>query len=362
MAVTELAVTDFRCFPSRSVALAPEGLTVIRGANGVGKSSLVEALVVLATGRSWRTSTREVLVRSGATRAAVQAAVAIPGRTVTVAATVPVRGTLRVQVNGQTLARHGEVGSVLRTVLFTPDDLHLVSGGPALRRSFLDDTLADRHPRLAAVVHDVDRALRQRGALLQQLGGRLDPAGEASLAVWDERLAVAGEALVAARQRLVADLAPHAEAALGALVGGPVTLTIGYRCSWSGPLADALAQARTVDVRRGVSTVGPHRDELELAIDGRPARTHASQGEQRSVALALRLATYHLAVADGGPAPVLLLDDVFSELDQRRSTALVDQLPATQVLLTTATAAPPSAAPVAVLDMDHPADHSGGAA
>ena len=188
-------------------------------------------------------------------------------------------------------------------------------------------------PRTAG---DVDRILRQRTALLRTTGRRLDPDSARTLDVWDQRLDEAGTALVEAREALVAELGPRSQAHYTRLAGGPSVVTLAYRRSWDGRLLDALVGHRNRDLERGVSLIGPHRDELEIALEGLPSRTHSSQGEQRSVALALRLAAHGLATDRLGSAPVLLLDDVFSELDPRRSTALLASLPPGQTLLTTA--------------------------
>lgn len=345
MGVATLWLTDFRCFTSETVELDPEGLTVLQGPNGAGKSSVLEGVQWLAVGRSWRTSAREALVRTGAPRAVLRAELDVPGRVVTVEAEIPVSGAARTRVNRQPLARRTDMAAVLRVVLFAPDDLALVHGAPAGRRQLLDDVLAGRHPRFESLQREVERTLRQRAALLQQSGGRLDGAAEATLDVWDARLARSGADLADARQALVAELAPAVDAAHRRIATGGPTVTLSYRRSWTGDLGEALARTRADDVRRRATGVGPHRDDLDIALDDRPARTHASQGEQRSVALALRLGSYHLAAADQGPPPVLLLDDVFSELDPRRAGALVSQLPTGQVLLTTAVDPPPVVSP-----------------
>lgn len=352
MSVHTLWLTDFRCFASETVTVDPDGLTVLQGPNGAGKSSVLEAVQWLAVGRSWRTAARESLVRTGAERAVVRAELAVPERTVTVEAEVPLAGAARTRVNRQPLARRSDMAAVLRVVLFAPDDLGLVHGGPSGRRQLLDDVLVGRHPRFEALQREVDRTLRQRAALLQQAAGRLDDAAEATLDVWDARLARCGTALADARQELVEALGPLVDQAHRRIVPNGPSVVLRYRRSWSGDLADALATARPDDVRRRVTGTGPHRDDLDITLDERPARTHASQGEQRSVALALRLGSYHLAVADGGPAPVLLLDDVFSELDPARADALVAELPSGQVLLTTASAPPAGVVPARVVAVE----------
>jgi DNA replication and repair protein RecF len=239
---------------------------------------------------------------------------------------------------------------VLRVTVFAPDDLDLVKGGPAERRRYLDDALVASHPRYDALRSEVDKVLKQRNALLKSAGGRLDESAAFTLDVWDAKLVESGGALASARQALLARLAPVLAATYDQVAHGPAEVTAEYTAEWAGSgLADALAAARKDDVRRGVSTVGPHRDDVELAIGGLPARTHGSQGEQRSLALALRLAAHHVITDVTGSAPILLLDDVFSELDPDRSDALLANLPAGQTVLTSASGLPPKASPDLVL-------------
>jgi len=340
MAVLRLWLTDFRCFEAVEFEPDPSGLTVLQGENGAGKTSLLEAVGWLATQRSFRGAPRDAMVRRGCDRAVVRAETDNGGRSVLVEAELPTRGPARAQVNRQVVRRRTDLAQAVRISVFSPDDLAIVQEGPALRRVYLDDALAGRHPRYEALQTEVERILRQRVAVLRQSGGRTDPEVNSTLDVWDDRLARAGQDLASARAELAAELAPlvtDAYAALAGAVGTPSSVVrLEYRPSWDGTLGDALVAARREDLRRQVTSVGPHRDDLEITIDDRPARTHASQGEQRSVALALRLATHHLARAEHDEPPVLLLDDVFSELDHRRAAALVEQLPPGQVLLTTA--------------------------
>lgn len=351
MSVRSLWLTGFRCFDTEVIEPDPRGLTVLRGPNGAGKTSVLEALSWLATGRSWRTSSRDALVRAGTARAVVRAELADPARRLSVEADIPREGPAKVRVNGQVVSRRAEVADALRVVLFSPDDLALVSGGPAGRREMVDDVLATRHTRWEALQRDVDRILRQRGALLHQSGGRIDATAAATLDVWDARLASAGTALADAREALVALLDPLVAAAHRRIAGVGPGVRLAYQRSWEGDLGDALAKSRVEDVRRRATGVGPHRDDMLVWLADRPARTHASQGEQRSVALALRLGAYHLILGDGGAPPVLLLDDVFSELDPARASALVAELPLGQVLLTTAVEPPPGVSPDRVLDV-----------
>jgi len=340
-----LWLTDFRNYTSAEVELAPAGLTVVLGGNGQGKTNLIEAVAYLATLDSFRGAPTEALVRTGCAAAVVRAEGDRNGRALLLEAEIAAAGRSRTRVNSQPLRRAADLLGALRVSVFSPDDLELVKGGPAARRRYLDDALVGLHPRNAAVRSDLEKVLRQRNALLKQCKGRLDPSAEATLDVWDAKLAATGEALADARTALVAVLEAPLGKAYDQLAGTPADIAAAYERSWHGPLDAALAAVRTDDVRRGLSTVGPHRDELRLCIAGLPARTHASQGEQRSMALALRLAA-HRAVTDAvGEPPVLLLDDVFSELDADRSAALVSHLPDGQVLLTTTAHVPPGTFP-----------------
>jgi DNA replication and repair protein RecF len=345
MQLRRLWLADFRNYTSADVSPAPEGLTVVRGDNGEGKTNLLEAVGFLATLSSVRGVPNEALVREGAAAGIVRAEAVREGRELLLEVEIPAGGRVRAQVNRQPLRRAAELLGALRVSVFSPDDLALVKGGPADRRRYLDELLVALHPRNDGVRADVERILRQRNALLKQAGGRLDTDASTTLDVWDLQLSAAGEALARAREDLVIRLQPELAKAYDQLAGGPADVAVTYARSWHGALFDALAASRKDDVRRGLTLVGPHRDELALGIGELPARTHASQGEQRSLTLALRLAG-HRAVADAaGSPPVLLLDDVFSELDPDRSDALLAHLPAGQALLTTAGPLPPGARP-----------------
>ena len=342
MRVARLWLTDFRNYTSADVEIPPEGLTVVAGGNGEGKTNLLEAIGYLATLSSFRGAPNEALVRSGAKQAVVRAEGEREGRSMLVEAEIPLSGRGRVLVNHQPLRRTRDLLGAFRVTVFAPDDLELVKGGPSARRNYLDELLVALHPRHAELQSEVDRILRQRNALLKQGGGRLTPDITSTLDVWDARLAEKGTELVGAREQLLHDLEPELGKAYDQVAHTAAAVAASYTRSWdSSSLADALAAARDDDVRRCVTTVGPHRDEVHLLVDEMPARTHSSQGEQRSLALALRLAG-HAVVTDAiGTSPTLLLDDVFSELDPARSEALVTHLPPGQALLSTATALPP---------------------
>jgi DNA replication and repair protein RecF len=341
-----LELTDFRNYGRATLDFDPD-LTVVTGANGEGKTNLIEAVAWLATLESFRGAPNEALVREGAERAVLRADVVTgDGRDVAIEAEVPATGRYRVQVNRQRLARTRDLLGALQVSVFSPDDLALVKGGPGERRRFLDTTLVGLHVKHDALRVDLERILRQRNMLLKQAGGRLSPDIVTTLDVWDAKLAEVGTALGDARDALVTELEPLVGKAYADVAGLPTDVRLQYAPVWRATgLAAALAAGRADDVRRQLTLIGPHRDELDIVLAGLPARTHASQGEQRCVALALRLAA-HQAVADrAGTPPVLLLDDVFSELDPDRARALLHHLPAAQVVVTTAGPLPPGTAP-----------------
>jgi DNA replication and repair protein RecF len=353
--VRRLWLTDFRSYPEADVVLA-DGVTAVLGDNGQGKTNLLEALGYLATVSSFRGAPTEALIRAGATTAVIRAEGENSGRQVLIEAELALSGRGRVYVNKQRLQRTRDLLGVLRVSVFSPDDLELVKGGPAGRRTFLDDALVALHPRYDQLRSEVERILRQRNTLLKQCAGgtRFDTAAASTLDVWDTKLAEAGEALAVARRDLVERLAPTLREAYGAVAGlEKADVEAVYEAPWlDDGLAAALAAVRTDELRRGVTLVGPHRDDLLLRLDRLPARTHSSQGEQRSLALALRLAAHDIVTAEIGTPPLLLLDDVFSELDPDRSDALLRHLPAGQTILTSAAGLPPRAHPDRILRIE----------
>ncbi|WP_426570678.1 DNA replication/repair protein RecF [Aquihabitans sp. McL0605] len=351
MQLRRLWLTDFRGYREADAAFDP-GLTAVLGPNGHGKTNLLEAIGYLATLSSFRGAPNEALVRAGAERAIVRAEADREGRDLLLEAEIVANGRNRAQLNKQPLRRARDLLGALRATVFSPDDLTLVKGSPGDRRRYLDETLVSLHPRYDQMQSDLDRVLRQRGALLKQSGGRLTPEVELTLDVFDAKLVAAGEALASARQNLVGALEPVLADAYDQVAQQAAEVHATYDPPWMAVgLADALLASRKDDLRRGVSTVGPHRDELDLVIAGLPSRTHASQGEQRSLALALRLAAHHVVTEHTDSSPVLLLDDVFSELDPERSDALLRSLPPGQTILSTAGGLPAGASPGAVLQV-----------
>ncbi|MFN8021196.1 MAG: DNA replication/repair protein RecF [Acidimicrobiales bacterium] len=350
MIVTRLELVDYRNYVSAAFDLTA-GTTAVVGQNGQGKTNFAEALGYLSTLDSFRGAPTEALIRLGADAAIIRATVRQEdGREVLVEAELSRTGRSRVLVNRQKLPRTRDLLGVVRVSVFSPDDLALVKEGPSERRRFLDDTLVALALKYDAMRLEVDRVVKQRNTLLKQAGGRLDEASELTLDVWDLKYAELGDQFGYARSVLIARLGPMVQEAYEHLAGVTTPVELRYEPAWrQRGLAAALATSRADDVRRGVSTVGPHRDDVELVINGMPARTHASQGEQRTLALALRLGAHRLVTERTGTAPVLILDDVLSELDAQRATSLLRHLPPGQVVLTTASALPEAAHPDATV-------------
>ena len=360
MYLASLELRDFRRYETAGLELGP-GVTVIEGLNGAGKTTLLEAVAWVALGRSFRHVPDQALVRDGCDTAIVRAAVEHDGRRQTLDAELRAAGRNRVVVNGHALTRARDRLDILRVTIFAPDDLALVKGGPSERRDFLDDLLVDLSPRYDAARADYERVLRHRNALLK--GGARGPDAATTLDVFDEQLARAGGELVRGRLRLVERLSPPIAEAYARLAGRPAVIEGRYEAEWAGDadldpadaddrLHQALRVLRPREIDRGVTLAGPHRDEWRLTLDGLDTRTHASQGEQRSLALALRLAGHRVATETLDAAPVLLLDDVFSELDEQRAVALAHALPEGQTLVSTAHALPEAVHPDLHLRVD----------
>lgn len=350
MIVSRLDLVDFRNYREASFEFHP-GVTAIVGLNGQGKTNLAEALAYLASLESFRSAPGEALIRVGAESAVIRATVVHPdGRESLVELELSRHGRNRVQVNKQRLGRSRELLGVMRVTVFSPDDLAMVKGGPQERRRFMDDTLVALALKYDALRLELDRIIKQRNTLLKQAGGRLTEEIEATLDVWDAKFADVGDLFGRARKVLSDRLSPMVAEAYAQLADKATDVELGYSPTWfAHGLAASLIEARGSDVRRGVSTVGPHRDDVELFIGGMAARTHASQGEQRTLALALRLAAHRMVAEKAGSTPVLVLDDVLSELDPTRAAALLHHLPQGQVVLTTAGVLPEAAHPDAIV-------------
>jgi DNA replication and repair protein RecF len=340
MYVRHLSVVDFRSWSSADVTFEP-GPTVLVGANGQGKTNLLEAVGYLSTLSSHRVPTDAPLVRTGAERAVVRAAVVSEGRELRVEVEIAPGRANRAKLNGAPASRPRDILGVLRCVMFAPEDLAIVRGDPGERRRFVDDLLVQRSPRMAAVRADYERVLKQRATLLKSAGSARRAGGTGDLRtldVWDGHLAQHGAALLAARLAAVDALRPHAALAYAQVAPDSAPLGITYVSSIGDGLPDdrsievleaallaELARLRTQELDRGVNLVGPHRDEVELRIGELPVRGYASHGESWSTALALRLGCYELLRDESpgaGHEPVLMLDDVFAELDVSRRDQL----------------------------------------
>ncbi len=353
MIVARLELVDFRNYAHAAFDFQP-GTTAVVGLNGQGKTNLAEAMAYLATLDSFRGAPLDALIRVGAESAVVRATVLHDdGRQVLVELELSRNGRNRVLVNRQKLGRARDLLGIMRVTVFSPDDLSVVKEGPGGRRRFLDDVLVALALKYDALRLELDRIVKQRNMLLKQVGGRLNEDAAMTLDVWDSKMAEVGDQFGHARAVLVARLTPLVGLAYEQLADRPTSIELRYEPPWRHRgLGVALAEARGDDVRRAVSSVGPHRDDLELFINGMPARTHASQGEQRTLALALRLGAHRLVTDKAGSAPVLVLDDVLSELDPGRCEALLRNLPPGQVVLTTAGVLPEAAHPDAILHIE----------
>ena len=353
MHVAHLSLADFRSYARAEVPLDP-GVTAFVGPNGQGKTNLVEAIGYVATLGSHRVATDAPLIRLGAERAVVRTSITAGTRSTLVELEITPGKANRARINRSDNVRPRDVLGLLRTVLFAPEDLSLVKGDPGERRRFLDELLTARAPRLAGVRQDYERVLKQRNALLKtaamaRRGGGGKGGDLSTLEIWDGHLARAGAELTAFRIQLVSALQPLVHQAYGQLAPGAGETVLEYRSSFEGELPAsreqaeeqllaALLAARKQEIDRGLTLVGPHRDELVLRLGPLPAKGYASHGESWSFALALRLASYELLRADGGE-PVLILDDVFAELDARRRDRLAELVAGGEQVLVTAAVA-----------------------
>ncbi|AZG47033.1 DNA replication/repair protein RecF [Gordonia insulae] len=357
MFVRELRLRDFRSWRDIDLTLRPEP-TIFVGRNGFGKTNLLEAVYYLANLRSHRVSSDGPLVRSGSSAATVLGTVENTGRELTVQVQINAEGANKATVNGSPSRRARDVLGILRAVMFAPEDLLLVRGDPSDRRRFVDELVAQRGPRWAAARSDYDRVLRQRSALLKTAGAALRRGGSdadsviSTLDVWDGQLADLGGQVTAARIDVLRDLAPHVTASYASIAPHSRPATLAYRAA-AGPevtspaegtasaagiaeiLLARLGELRSKEIDRGVSLVGPHRDDIDIVLGDDVAKGFASHGESWSLALALRLGSVELVRAEG-VEPVIMLDDVFAELDVQRRAQLVAFTESAEQLLITA--------------------------
>lgn len=370
MYIDYLSLTGFRSYAQLDLELKP-GVTVFVGPNGTGKTNIVEAIGYLASLSSHRVSSDAPLVSFDAAQALVRARLVRGSQRTSVELELNPGRSNRARINRANPVRARDILGMCRTVLFAPEDLALVKGDPSIRRRFIDELIVSLVPRHAATRSDYERVLKQRNALLKsaRAAGRFTSSHEATLEVWDQHMAVAGAALLAARLSALERLQPHLQSAYRDLTDGSKAARAVYRSTLQGTVNDdgavvgdanpeelfglseqelaerfltAFAANRRRELERGISLVGPHRDDLELVLGQAPAKGYASHGETWSFALALRLGTYYLLLSDDetpGAGPILILDDVFAELDVQRRRRLAGIVAgAEQVLVTAAVA------------------------
>ena len=357
MWVSHLSLTDFRSYPEVRIDLLP-GVTTFVGSNGQGKTNLVEAIGYIATLASHRVASDVPLVRIQTSQGIIRCSISAHDREALVEIAIMPGKANKARINRSAVPRVRDVLGILRVVVFAPEDLALVKGDPSDRRRFLDELLVQRTPRLAGTISDLDRVLKQRNALLKSASVARRSAGQEmlrTLQVWDEQLARLGAELIVARLELLDALRPAAVrdyeyiaqdlaaeldllyvSSLEACLGDRLPASSRERDAWDAALLEAMQIRRDEELNRGVTLVGPHRDDLAIRMGPVPAKGYASHGESWSIALALRLASFDVLKADGDD-PVLILDDVFAELDVARRERLAQRLrEANQVLITAA--------------------------
>lgn len=334
MIISDLWIRNFRSYESAHFELSP-GLNTFIGPNGVGKTNLVEALSVLSTQKSHRGSQTQNLIRRGADRGVLRAKGVRDEREVLIELEVA-SGRTKAFVNKQPLKRSKDLLGALQVTVFAPDDLALVKFGPSLRRDYLDDLIVALDPSRATTYATFEKSLKQRNSLLKQIYKANDESIEATLDVWDKRVGEAGAKVRDLRYALLERIRPMITLAYAELAGERREIKLDYVSTWNDDLVQELIHNRSNDIRRSVTTIGPHRDDLVITMDDFDTRNEASQGEQRSLALSLRLAGHKLLTEALGEAPLLLLDDVLSELDMDRSIALLNSLGETQTIMTSA--------------------------
>jgi DNA replication and repair protein RecF len=351
----ELRLRNFRLFKELSFQPDTEAITVLLSPNGTGKTTVLEAVYALATASSFRTGSASDLIRSGESASEVHGVLFQRERRVQVDLTLT-RGTRnttkRMLVNGQRPKSRADVADALPLTIFTPEGVDVVRQGPENRREFLTNLLTDVDLTTGDVIERFTRILSQRNALLRQLqGDRPTTLQQGELDVWTSDFCGVSEELVALRKKLLDDVAPLVANYYHELAEDDSIVGVSYEQSWSGDLERALRESFDDDRFRGHTTIGPQRDDVALTLDGRDTRRQASQGEQRSLALAIRLAGHELVQSRRSVDPLLLLDDVFSELDPHRSDRLLNLLPTGQTLVTTASPLPAGMSPAAVIDL-----------
>ena len=340
MFLSQLWLTNFRNYETKHLVFN-EGITLITGDNGNGKTNLLEAIAWFSKGKSFRGAPNEALITQNKEKAILRAEITAATRKTTLEVELNNFGRNQFQINGKKVNKKKELQEKIRTTIFGPEDLSLIKGSPGERRNYLDELLLDLHTKNHLIKTNFEKCLKQRNTLLKQAKGRLTTEIETTLDVWDEKFSESGQQLALERIKLLEKLKPEIENILKKFTNNQDTVSFEYEQLWEKEkLFETLQTERETDIRRGTTTTGPHRDEIGIKINNLLSKNHSSQGEQRSLALGLRLAGHEIVKKTIGSEPIVLLDDVFSELDDTRCHILIDLLPKKQAVLTTTSELP----------------------
>ena len=355
MGLHELTLRNFRTFKELRLEPDVDAVTVFLSPNGTGKTSVLEAVYALATAQSFRTSSAHDMIRTNETQSEVHGVLFQNNRRVQVDLTIS-KGlkntTKKMLINGNKPKSRIELADVLPITIFTPEGVGIVRGSPENRRTFLTGVIEDKEPKTAVLMERFNKILKQRNALLYAFDGQTPTTSQKNeLDAWSSDFIDVSNEVLEVREKTIALLLPLVQHFYEELSESSTPIGVSYERSWLGDLSTALTKSLNDDLYRRHTTVGPHRDDIMLSINTRDARRQASQGEQRSIALALRLAGHNLVKQERGIEPLLLLDDVFSELDPLRSNRLLQLLPTGQTLVTTASPLPHGMNPAVVIDV-----------
>ncbi len=335
MFLSQLWLTNFRNYETAHL-IFNEGTTLITGDNGNGKTNLLEAIAWFSKGKSFRGVPNEALIQENEEKAILRAEITLNTRKTTLEAELNNLGRNQFQINGKRVNKKKELQEKIRTTIFGPEDLALIKGSPSKRRNYLDELLLDLHTKNQLIKNNFEKCLKQRNTLLKQAKGRLTTEIETTLNIWDEKFSESGQLLALERINLLEQLKPEIENILKKFTNNQDNVSFEYEQLWEKEnLYETLQTEREIDIRRGTTTSGPHKDEVEIKVNNLLSKNHSSQGEQRSLALGLRLAGHEIVKKISGSEPIVLLDDVFSELDDTRCQTLIDLLPKKQAVLTT---------------------------
>ena len=355
MGLHELTLRNFRTFKELRLEPDVDAVTVFLSPNGTGKTSVLEAVYALATAQSFRTSSAHDMIRTNETQSEVHGVLFQNDRRVQVDLTIS-KGlkntTKKMLINGNKPKSRIELADVLPITIFTPEGVGIVRESPENRRTFLTGVIEDKEPKTAVLMERFNKILKQRNALLYAFDGQTPTTSQKNeLDAWSSDFIDVSNEVLEVREKTIALLLPLVQHFYEELSESSTPIGVSYERSWLGDLSTALTRSLNDDLYRRHTTVGPHRDDIMLSINTRDARRQASQGEQRSIALALRLAGHNLVKQERGIEPLLLLDDVFSELDPLRSNRLLQLLPTGQTLVTTASPLPHGMNPAVVIDV-----------